>query len=178
MRPLRTARLELRPLRADDLAIVAALNADPRVMAPLGGVLSAAETQVWLDRQLRHHDRHGYGRLLVTCAAQVVGLVGLSRTDLDRGIVPEVEVAWRLAFAHWGRGFATEAASAVIEHGFTNLGLHEVIAVTNVSNTRSRAVMARSGMWHSASESFEHPLLADNDPLRRHVIYRLRRSSM
>jgi RimJ/RimL family protein N-acetyltransferase len=175
MNELHTARLALRPLRADDLDRVMTLAADPRVMATLGGPLSAAESRTWLDRQLAHIDEHGYGRCVVTRGGEFVGLVGLSRADFDRGIVPGIEVAWRLAFAHWSRGYATEAARAVIDEGFTRFNLSEVIAVTSVDNARSRGVMDRLGMLHSPNEDFDHPLLAASDPLRRHVVYRLRR---
>jgi RimJ/RimL family protein N-acetyltransferase len=173
---LHTARLVLRPLCADDVDRVVTLASDPRVMAPLGGPLSAVESRTWLDRQLAHIDEHGYGRCVVTRGAEFVGLVGLSRFDFDRGLVPGIEVAWRLAFAHWSRGYATEAARAIIDQGFTRFDLSEVIAVTSVDNARSRRVMDRLGMLHSPHEDFDHPLLPEGDPLRRHVVYRLRRS--
>ena len=175
MTELRTLRLKLRPVSARDLDQVTALGADPRVMAALGGPLTALESRAWLERQLGHIAEHGYGRQVVECEGQFIGLVGLSRYDFDRGLVPGIEVAWRLAFAHWGRGYATEAARAVIEQGFTCFDLREVIAVTTVDNRRSRRVMERLGMRPSPAETFDHPLLSDGDPLQRHVVYRLGR---
>jgi len=175
MTVLRTARLELRPLRADDIGEVTTLGADARVMAPLGGTRSAAECQAWLARQIAHTDEHGYGRCAVLRAGEFIGCVGLTRADFDRGIVPGIEVAWHFAFAHWRQGFATEAAHAVIQQGFTQFDLPEVIAVTSIDNARSRRVMDRLGMQYSAQEDFDHPLLAEGHPLRRHVVYHLRR---
>ncbi len=172
---LRSARLELRPLTAQDFDLVAQLSSDPRVMEPLGGLLSAAESAAWLERQLAHFRAHGYGRYVVTRGSEFVGLVGLSRADFERGIVPGIEIAWRLAFEHWGHGYATEAAQAVIEEGFSSFELAEVIAVTSIDNRRSRRVMERLGMTHSASDTFDHPLLSAADPLRTHVVYRLPR---
>lgn len=172
-RTLNSARLELRPLTASDLPLVHALNGDPRVMTPLGGQLSATECSVWLDRQLAHYETHGYARYVVSREAEFVGFVGLSHTDFERGIVPGVEVAWRLGFAHWGHGYATEAARAVIDEGFQRFGLAEVLGVTSVDNWRSRRVMTRLGMTHSPTETFDHPLLPVTHPLRRHVVYRL-----
>jgi RimJ/RimL family protein N-acetyltransferase len=173
MNELRTPRLTLRALRADDAAVTAALAADARVMNSLGGPLSQDESGAWLERQLAHWQNHGYGRYLVTRGDDFVGFVGLSRFDLDRGIVDSVEVAWRLAFEHWHQGYATEAARAVIEHGFSSLGLGEIIGVTSAKNARSRRVMDRLGMQHALRESFEHPRLSPGDPLRTHVVYRL-----
>ena len=174
---LRTARLALRPLTASDLELVQTLSRDPRVMAPLGGPLEGPEAAAWLERQLVHFREHGYGRYVVTLGAAFVGFVGLTRTDFERGIVPGVEIAWRLAFEHWGRGYATEAARAAIDEGFDLFRLPEIIAVTSVHNLRSRAVMVRLNMTHAPSDRFDHPLLPETDPLRRHVVYRLRRPS-
>jgi|SRR6478735_3047702 len=173
---LRSARLELRRLTAGDFDLVHELSSDPRVMAPLGGMLSEAQTRAWLERQLAHFEQHGYGRYLVSHGSEIVGLVGLSRTDFERGIVPGVEIAWRLAFPYWGRGFASEAARLAIDEGFTRFDLSEVVAITSQDNVRSRAVMERLGMSFSPHETFDHPLLAAGDPLRRHVVYRLRRA--
>jgi RimJ/RimL family protein N-acetyltransferase len=58
----------------------------------------------------------------------------------------DVEIGWRLAREHWGRGYATEAATAWLEHGFTTLGLPRVISSTDPPNLRSKAVMHRLGM--------------------------------
>jgi RimJ/RimL family protein N-acetyltransferase len=173
---LETDRLSLRPVRADDLQAVCELSADTRVMSSVGGTLSLEQCRAWLERQLAHWQDYGYGRYSVARGDQFVGLVGLSRTDFDRAMVPGIEIAWRLAFDEWGHGYATEAARAAIAHGFSSVGLHEVIGVTSIDNARSRRVMVRLGMTHSPRETFEHPLLPDGDPLRTHVLYRLRAS--
>jgi ribosomal-protein-alanine N-acetyltransferase len=170
---LYTERLEMRPLCADDIERVTGLAADPRVMALSGGPRSAAESRAWLDRQLAHLDEHGYGRYALIREAEFVGCVGLMRDDFERGLVPGVEVAWHLHFAHWHQGYATEAARAVIEQGFRQFALPEVVAVTSVDNARSRRVMERLGMLRSPQDDFDHPLHPEGDPLRRHVVYRL-----
>jgi hypothetical protein len=81
----------------------------------------------------------------------------------------------RLAYDHWGHGYATEAARAGCEFGLRVVGLDEIVAFTVPSNTRSRHVMTRLGMTHSADDDFDHPLLAVEHPLCRHVLYRLPR---
>jgi ribosomal-protein-alanine N-acetyltransferase len=58
---------------------------------------------------------------------------------------------------------------------FGPLGLDEVVSFTTVANTRSRAVMERLGMTRDAAEDFDHPRLDADSPVRRHVLYRLRR---
>jgi RimJ/RimL family protein N-acetyltransferase len=170
-----TARLRLRPVQREDLDVLAALNADARVMAPFGGPAARAKTIGWLERLLLHWRAHGYGRFVVEEAGTFVGLVGLSRTEFDAGFVPGIEIAWRLVFEHWGKGYATEAARAVIDEGFGRLGLDAIVGVTTPDNARSRRVMERLGMSYSPGETFQHSLLPEGDPLRTHVVYRLTR---
>jgi len=176
MTHLHTARLALRPLSEDDFDSVLELASDARVMASLGGVRSAAQVRVWLDRELVQWRTHGYCRNVVTLGDErhrsLVGLVGISRSDFDAGVVPGVEIAWQLAYDHWGKGFATEAARRVLEDAFTTHQLSEVIAVTSLHNHRSRRVMERLGMEHAPHDTFEHPHLTEGDPLRTHVVYR------
>src|SRR5271165_155369 len=73
-------------------------------------------------------------------------------------------------------GYATEAASAARDHGFAHLGFNQNVSFTVRTNQRSRNVMERIGMTHSAEDDFEHPLLPPGHPLRHHVLYRLARS--
>jgi ribosomal-protein-alanine N-acetyltransferase len=70
----------------------------------------------------------------------------------------EIEVGYAFAQAHWGRGFATELASAWLTFGFTNLGLDRIIAVAHQGNAGSRRVMEKIGMRHEKDiVPYEHP---------------------
>ncbi len=86
-----------------------------------------------------------------------------------------VEIAWRLARAHWRRGLATEAARAAVELGFRIPWLVELVSFTVPMNLASRRVMEKLGMQHDPREDFDHPALAEGHPLRKHVLYRLSR---
>jgi len=86
---------------------------------------------------------------------------------------PCIEIGWRLAFAYWGRGYATEAAQAALEFGFAEADLDEVVSFTVPENRRSVAVMSRLGMSYAGE--FDHPRLPPGHALRRHVLYRLSR---
>ena len=70
----------------------------------------------------------------------------------------------------------TEGARAIVQHAFKTLRLDEIAATTVPANTRSRRVMEKLGMTHDAADDFDHPNLPKDHPLRRHVLYRLRRS--
>jgi len=172
--PIRTERLVLRRWRAEDLRPFAELNADPAVMEFLPGLLSRDESDEMVGRIERHFDDHGFGFWAVETVEgnEFVGLVGLAVVGFEAPFTPAVEVGWRLARGVWGRGYATEAAGAALDHGFESLGLDEIVSFTVPSNSRSRAVMERLGMTHDARDDFDHPKLPEGHPLKRHVLYR------
>jgi ribosomal-protein-alanine N-acetyltransferase len=177
---VRTDRLLLRPWRESDLEPFAALNADPAVMAHFAKPLDRAESDAFVARFLAHFDRHGFGFWAVEApdVAGLVGMVGLAIPSFETHFTPCVEIGWRLARAHWGKGYATEAAGAALQFGFEQLGIGEIVAFTVPDNVRSRAVMERIGMTRSADDDFDHPNLPEGHPLRRHVLYRARSQAL
>ncbi len=86
-----------------------------------------------------------------------------------------VEIGWRLAFEHWGLGYASEAAWTALRGAFDRLALEEVVAFTTETNTPSQKVMQAIGMHYDPEADFEHPNLAADHPLRKHVLYRISR---
>jgi RimJ/RimL family protein N-acetyltransferase len=167
---LRTSRLLLRQWRDDDVAAFAELSADPAVMeylvVPLPG---------WVARKRAHWEEYGFGQWVVEIPgeASFIGVVGLETVSYEAPFTPAVEIAWRLARAYWGRGYATEAARAALDYGFNELGLTEIVALTVPANWRSRRVMERLGMTRAEADDFDHPRVPEG-PLKRHVLYRLR----
>lgn len=174
-RSVRTRRLILRRWRDDDLAPYAALNADRRVMEHFPSVLSREESDAQAARIRKHWDDHGFGLWAVEVAggAPFVGFIGLQHVPFAAPFTPAVEVGWRLAFEAWGNGYATEGASAALEHGFGPLGLREIVAMTVPSNERSWRVMERLGMKRAHGEDFDNPRLPEGHRLRRHILYRV-----
>ena len=174
---LRTPRLVLRHWRPSDRAPFAAMNADPVVMAHFPAPLTRAESETLADAIEAHHAARGFGlwALEIPAAAPFAGFVGLSVPGFTAPFTPCVEIGWRLAAAHWGRGYATEAARAVLAHAWSVVGLDEVVSFTTAGNDRSRAVMTRLGMRYDPADDFDHPRLPPGHPLRRHVLYRVAR---
>jgi ribosomal-protein-alanine N-acetyltransferase len=174
---IHTPRLLLRPWRDEDLTPFAAINADPRVMECFPAPLDRAESDAVAARIRAHFARHGFAQWAVEVpdVAPFIGFVGLAATPFEAHFTPCIEIGWRLAHAHWGRGYATEAARASLEFGFESLALDEIVSFTAPMNRRSRAVMERIGMTHSPADDFEHPSLPAGHPLRRHVLYRVQR---
>jgi RimJ/RimL family protein N-acetyltransferase len=174
---LRGQRVLLREWKPDDLAPFAAMNADPRVMEHYPAPLTRAESDAFVDERIaRQFAELGFGLWAVEVpdVAPFVGYVGLSVHTFDADFTPCVEIGWRLAFDHWGRGYATEGARAAIAFGFEEVGLDEIVSFTTPANRRSIAVMERLGMTYAGE--FEHPRLPPGHRLRRHVLYRLARS--
>ena len=170
---INTERLVLRGWRDDDLKPWAEMNADPEVRAHLGPLLTPEQAAASVHHFQEGLDRDGYGfwALEVRETGEFVGMAGLDAVDDDMP-VRGVEIGWRLARSAWGHGYATEAALALLEYGFTTVGLLEILAITTADNVRSQAVMHRLGM--TAAEKFEY----EEDGVRTpHVVYRKSRDA-
>ena len=177
MTDLSTARLRLRQWRASDREPFAALNTDPRVMEFMPGCLSRAESDAVAQRSEAEIARQGWGFWATELreSGAFIGFVGLHVPSFEAPFTPCVEIGWRLERASWGNGFATEAARECLRFAFESLALEEVVSFTVPLNRRSRAVMERLGMRRDALGDFDHPRLPAGHPLRRHVLYRMRR---
>jgi RimJ/RimL family protein N-acetyltransferase len=173
---VRTERLWLRRWRPADREPFAELNADPRVMEFFPATLTRQESDARVDRIEAHFREHGFGLWAVEIpgVTPCAGFIGLSIPRFEAPFMPCIEIGWRLACAHWNRGYATEGARAALAFGFRWLQAKEILSYTTPVNVRSRRVMERIGMTHSPSEDFDHPILPVGHPLRRHVLYRIR----
>jgi RimJ/RimL family protein N-acetyltransferase len=145
--PLRTERLELRRFAAADREPLAEVFGDPVVMRFVGAErlpLDAPQLTAALEVSERHWAQLGYGPLAVVerASGRVVGEAGLQ--PLDGG--PDVELTYTFARAAWGRGYATEAARAVLRWAFAGLLLPRVEAVADPGNQASLRVLEKLGM--------------------------------
>jgi RimJ/RimL family protein N-acetyltransferase len=172
---LRSERLLLRPWRESDRLPFRELNADPRVMEFMPELLTAEASDALLNRAQEHFSRHGFGPFAVELldSGSFIGFIGLSVPAFDAPFMPAVEIGWRIAFEHWGKGLASEGARAALGFGFNDVGLEQVVSFTAPANLRSRRVMETLGMTHDPRDDFDHPNLPEGHPLRRHVLYRI-----
>ena len=175
-----TKRLHLRPWKTEDLAPFAQLNVDPRVMEYFPKILTPEESNQLAKRIQDKIEAQGYGFWAASLieSGEFIGFIGLNpltKVDFLAPFAPAVEVGWRLAFDHWGKGYATESALAALKYGFETLKLDEIVAFTVPKNMRSRRVMERLGMHYNPADDFDHPKLSQEDKLCRHVLYRIRR---
>jgi len=145
-----TARLRLRRWRDGDVAALAAINADPEVMRWIGdgSVRDRAATGEEIAASERLWRARGIGRFAVEVrdTGELAGLTGMAVPDDVPDVMPAVEIGWRFARAHWGRGFATEAARAALRFAFTDGGLDRLVGVHVVGNDASARIMLKLGM--------------------------------
>lgn len=159
------------------------MNADKRVMeffpAPL---TSAASDKLAKDMELALNNTGPIGLFAVEVknGAPFVGFIGLSIPKFTSHFTPCVEIGWRLSFKHWGQGYATEGASAVLKYGFDIVKLEEIVSFTAGINKRSQAVMRKIGMTCNPSDDFDHPheSMPEGHPLKHHVLYRKKNKSV
>lgn len=171
-----TERLRLRQWKAEDREPFAAMNADPEVMRYFASVGTLEGSNRSIDVWQAEIEGRGWSNWAVEHieSKTFIGFVGLSVPRRALPFMPCVEIGWRLAEAHWSKGFATEAAKGVLRVGFERLNLQEIVSFTSLINKPSRAVMERIGMVNSG-EDFDHPALPEGSDLRRHCLYRIGR---
>lgn len=178
---LHTERLLLRTWRDDDLEPFARMVADPEVMRYFPATQNREEAAALIERVHAHMAEHGFGlwALERRDSGAFIGFTGLGVVGFEAAFCapdrPTIEIGWRLARAHWGQGFASEAARAALACAFEDLLLPEVVAFTVPANQPSRKVMQRIGMQRDPADDFLHPKLPEGHPLRAHVLYRLSR---
>jgi RimJ/RimL family protein N-acetyltransferase len=172
---LSSGRVCLRQWLDEDREAFAAMNSDARVMEFFRSRLSRVQSDAMVDHIQKHFSEHGMGlwAIEVPGVAPFIGFAGLQVPGFSAHFTPCVEIGWRLAFEHWGHGYATEAARLALGNGFRTVALQDVVSYTSATNHRSRAVMERLGMRRDPAEDFDYPRLPEGHPLRPHVLYRL-----
>jgi len=164
----------LRQWKDCDFEPFASMNADAEVMRYFAHALTAEESRQTLRRFRDAIDQRGWGLWAVEVDGRFAGFTGLSEPRFSAHFTPCVEIGWRLRQEYWGRGIALAAARQASEYAFSVLGLDELVSFTTATNLRSRKLMERLGFSHDPGDDFMHPLLAENHPLRHHVLYRKR----
>jgi len=144
---LETERLILREWEDYDLADFARMNADPVVMQYLPRTFDEKATKRHMAEFQKHFKKHGYGLYVLEEreTGEFVGFTGLNHVDFEAKFTPAIELAWRLDYEFWGKGYGSEAAKGVMNHAFNDLGIDELVAFTVYDNTRTIHLMEKLG---------------------------------
>jgi RimJ/RimL family protein N-acetyltransferase len=146
---LETTRLTLRPFTLDDVGAMHGVYGDPEVMRHVGDgpVADVAQTEAMLREYIAHQRAHGFSfwAVIERASDTVIGDAGLY---LLEGRGPDIELGYTLRRSWWGRGYATEAAQALVRHAFVGLGVDQLVAVADPANPASIRVLEKLGMHY------------------------------
>jgi len=145
---LTTDRVVLRPFVHEDLAELVVIHAEESFWwYPLRGGMSAEQTTGFLVRTIERYETDGFGieAVIDRQSGAMIGWAGLAVPHFLPEVLPAVEVGWRLARRHWGRGLATEAGEAAVRWGFTAGGLERIVSIYEPENVASGKVMEHLG---------------------------------
>lgn len=144
---LDTHRLHLRSMVSDDLDDLLKIFGDPRVMASFNEPpFTRLQMQGWLDRNLAHQERCGYGLFAVILKSEevLIGDCGLEHMEVGEEQITELGYDFRSEY--WNQGYATEAARAVRDFAFRTLELPRLVSLIRVGNQASKRVAEKTGM--------------------------------
>lgn len=147
---IKTSRLLLRRWRSDDVEPFAAMCSDPEVMRYIGSgdtrtreqaaAAIAAFESAW--------EAKGFGLFAVELLGsnRLIGFTGLTEPAFLPEIMPAVEIGWRFKRQSWGKGYATEAARAVLRFGLGEAGISQIVSIHQVGNDASARIMQKLAM--------------------------------
>lgn len=158
---LETERLILRAPRLEDANTIAALANDRRIAENTKRMphpYRLADAEAWIGAGRRRGERN----FLITSSGAVLGACGLERRGEE-----EAELGYWLGVDHWGQGFATEAARALIDHAFDALGHDAIQAGARVSNPASRRLLEKCGFQWTGVGLYRIRAIASSAPVDR-----------
>ncbi|MBM4071879.1 MAG: GNAT family N-acetyltransferase [Planctomycetes bacterium] len=162
---LTTGRLILREFDEDDAAAFLILGSDPAITRYTGdgGLRDVAQAREELrTRPLADYRQHGFGRWACVDrdSDDVIGFAGLKYLDELR----EVDIGYRLLPSYWGKGLATEAGRAIIDYGFEQLHLTQIIGLVEPDNIASIRVLQKLGLTHTG------PIIYRSQTVNRYLL--------
>lgn len=144
---IETQRLVLREFQPEDVQQLAPILANPQVMqfSP-AGTLSTEQTQAKINEFIALYQAFGFGKwaVLAKDSHELIGYCGIALETIDGSA--ERELGYRLAPPFWGRGLATEAATAAMEYGFNELKLPYLLGIAERKNVASVKILKKLGM--------------------------------
>jgi ribosomal-protein-alanine N-acetyltransferase len=143
---LQTDRLLLRELVAQDAAAVEKVLGDPVAMQYYPAAFDRNAVEEWIQRNIDRYERDGHSFWAMTfkSSGELIGDCGCPLQEVEGR--NEIEIGYHVRRDLWGKGYATEAAQACMEHAFNRLGAERVISMIRPENQQSRRVAEKNGM--------------------------------
>lgn len=162
---LESPRLLVRRFTPADLDFLASLLGDADVTHFLGGVKDRAAAETTLRvRALEYYDQHPGLGMWATVERATGCTVGFHVLNHIWGET-DIQVGYALAKDAWGRGYATEMSVRLLQYGFDELRLPQIVAITNLDHAASQHVLLKAGLVRRGERSFTHPALAGQGPM-------------
>jgi len=175
---LETERLIIRNWKEEDRELFHLINSDDRVMEYFPFRRDRVASDKMMDELKSDITKLGYGYTAVELkeTGECIGFCGLHHCKAEPILAYDnIEIGWRLATQFWGKGYITEAAKCLLEFGFVEMKLDEIISFAVHANQKSFAVMQRIGMRRDETKDFDHPRVPDTHPhLKLHRYYYLK----
>lgn len=172
---LETERVILRDWQEQDLEDFARINADPLIMEFYPDHLDEKASAHLMQNFQKHIDQEGYGFFALESKedGRFMGFSGLSAVPKSLPFSPAVELAWRLDYDYWGKGYASEIAGALIEYGFSVCKLKEITAYCVQEHMRARHLLEKLGFASDAKEDFTYAPSRSSKKTQAYSLYRL-----
>ena len=167
---------KLRPFQESDWPGFLELLKDPEVMRFLLKQDSDDERREVFEKVTSPPSADGLGFSAIEIDQTFAGAVGLKAVNFEAPFTPCIEIGWRFHKAFWGKSIAYSAAECVLDYGFKQLELPEIVAFTTIDNIRSQRLMERLGFTRDFANDFDFPGMAADNPLLKHVLYRKTRA--
>ena len=175
-RHLKTERLIIRPWTKDkrDADAFHFLNSDKKVMEFFPFRRNRAQSDEMLEKVINTANENGYGWSAVCLqeTGEPIGFAGLSVVNFETDFTPATEIGWRILPTQMGKGYATEAAHALLNFGFIDHNLNEIVSFALARNPASTNIMEKIGMRAEPENDFDMPGVESADH-KHHVFYRL-----
>ena len=143
---IETDRLMLRIMVEDDSEPLLDIFSDPIAMKYFGVIFDRAKMNGWVQRNLEHEKQHGFSLLTVILKenGEVIGDCGLETDEIEGESI--VGIGFDFRRLYWGKGYATEAAKAVLSYGFAQFDFDKISGWIDPENKPSQRVAERIGM--------------------------------